>query len=130
MTVQLLVQLHSPGPASAATVKREAVITEILRLRTGARIKLDYVEIRDCDCDGGFEVVNNNPLIRAFTTTAKTKIFLLKDSSQYFTATLAQLIEGRKGKDLGWLFEKSTPFELQVDEAKKQITEIRQIYFP
>jgi hypothetical protein len=123
-------QLLGTRPVAAATVKRQAIITEILRTGTTARLKLDYVEIKECDCDGGFEIVNNNPLIRTFTTTSKTKIFLLRNSTQFFKATMIQLIDGRKGQDLGWYFDKATPFELTVDEAKKQIVEIRQMYFP
>lgn len=122
--------LAAPGSVAAAPVKRQAIITEILRTGSTARIKLDYVEIRECDCDDDFEIVNNNPLIRTFTTTSKTKVFLLKNSSEYFNATILQLIDGRKGKDQGWSFEKSTPFDIVVDEAKKQIVEIRQLYFP
>jgi hypothetical protein len=123
-------QLLGARPVNAASVKRQAIITEILRTGTSARLKLDYVEIRDCDCDGGFEIVNNNPLIRTFTTTSKTKIFLLKNSTEFFRATMIELIDGRKGQDLGWSFDKTTPFALTVDEGKKQIVEIRQIYFP
>ena len=130
LTLAAATQLLGVRPAAAATVKRQAVITEILRTGTTARLKLDYVEIKDCDCDGGFEISNTNPLIRTFTTTKKTKIFLLKDASQFFQATMIQLIDGRKGQDLGWYFDKTTPFELTVDEGKKQILEIRQIYFP
>lgn len=123
-------QVTVPGSVAAATVKRQAIITEILRTGATARIKLDYVEIRSCDCDDDFEIVNNNPLIRTFTTTPKTRVFLMKNSSEYFNASLLQLVDGRKGKDQGWSFEKSTPFDIVVDEAKKQIAEIRQIYFP
>lgn len=125
------------APASAATVKRQAIINEIVRKGTKATLKLDYVEFRECQvpegdtsCDTDMVIVNDNPKIRTFVTTAKTKIMLLKNAGAFFSATMQQLVDGRKGKDLGWLFTKDQPFDITVDETKGQIVEIRQIYFP
>lgn len=91
---------------------------------------LDFVEVRDCNCAGGIEIVNENDKLRNFTLDEKVKIRLLKDASDYADATPEQLAAGRDGKNFGWPFSADTPFEFRFDAAQKRVIEIRQIYFP
>lgn len=117
-------------------MKRDAILTSITRNGSSGRatLTLDYVEIRDCtavDCDTDFEIVNTNPAVRRFTMSASTRILLLKDASgETFRASLTQLIDARKGKNLGWTLSKDDPMNFTVDENTRVMTEIRQLYFP
>ncbi len=127
-----LLGVAGSAPASAAVVKKSAIIVSITRFNTQTAFALDYVDIVPCaDCDAGFEISNVNPKIRSFNTTATTRIVLLKDPEKTFTVSLAKFREARDGKDIGhYRFERGQPFEFRLDETKKTIVEIRQLYFP
>jgi hypothetical protein len=123
--------LAKPNAAEAARVRRDAVLTEIVRTGPRPVLTLDYVEIRECDCDGGFEIRNDNPQLRTFALASSARILLLRNASgTTFRATVQQLVDARKGRDFGWYFDKDTPLRFTVDEGTRVITEIRQIYFP
>ncbi len=111
----------------------EALITDFRQVQGVWTIKLDYVEVKDCnrdDCPAGIEVSNQNPLIRTFRFTRSTRIYLLKNAGEYFQATPQQLIQGLGGKNFGWSFDRYTPFYIRVNEARREILELRQMYLP
>lgn len=132
VSVASLVGVAAPSPARAAVVKKDAIIVSITRFNTQTSFALDYVDIVECtDCDAGFEVRNVNPKIRSFNTTPTTRILLLKNPEKTFTVSLAKFREARNGKDIGqYSFSPDQPFEFRLDETKKTIVEIRQLYFP
>lgn len=107
-----------------------AIIRSLTQVSGPWKIVLDFVEVRDCNCAGGIEVVNKNDKLRTFTFDTKVKIRLLKDAGAYADATPEQLAAGRDGKNFGWPFSADTPFEFRFDAAQKRVVEIRQIYFP
>lgn len=121
------------GLGLAQWQNREALITDFRQVQGVWTIKLDYVEVRDCnrdDCPAGLEISNQNPLLRTFRFTPSTKIFLLKSAGEYFQATPQQLIQGLGGRNFGWSFDMYTPFYIRVNEAKREIIELRQMYLP
>ncbi len=125
--------LATPDPAGAAVVKKFATIVSITRFNTQTSFALDYVDIVPCkgECDTDFEISNVNLKIRSFNTTPTTRIVLLKDPEKTFTVSLAKFREARTGKDIGqYAFSPGQPFEFRLDETKKTIVEIRQLYFP
>ena len=127
-----LLGVAGSAPAGAAVVKKSAIIVSITRFNTQTSFALDYVDIVPCtDCDAGFEISNVNPKIRSFNTTPTTRILLLKNPEKTFTVSLAKFREARAGKDIGqYSFSPDQPFEFRLDETKKTIVEIRQLYFP
>lgn len=127
--VTLLFTLSATGFAAQKKFQ-PAIIRELTQVSGPWQIVLDFVEIRDCNCAGGIEVVNKNGKLRTFTLDKKVKIRLLKDASEYADATPEQLAAGRDGRNFGWPFSADTPFEFRFDAAQKQVTEIRQVYFP
>ncbi len=117
----------------ALVVEKLGIITEIRQVAGIWQIKTDYVENRECssdDCPSGFKIINKNPLIRTFKFTKNTKILVLKNAGEYRPITAKQLIEARAGKNFGWGFDKENPFYLKVDETKKTVLELRQMYLP
>ncbi len=121
------------GLGLAQWQNREALITDFRQVQGVWTIKLDYVEVRDCnrdDCPAGLEISNQNPLLRTFRFTPSTRIFLLKSAGEYFQATPQQLIQGLGVRNFGWSFDKYTPFYIRVNEAKREIIELRQMYLP
>ncbi len=112
---------------------RMALITDFRQVQGVWTVKLDYVEVKDCnrdDCPAGIEISNQNPLIRTFRFTRNTRILLLKNAGEYFQATPQQLIQGLGGRNFGWSFDKYTPFYIKVDEARREILELKQMYLP
>ena len=91
-------------------------------------LALDYVEIRTCNCDAGFEIVNNNSKIRRLTADRQTRIYLLKNAADFIEVKMEDLLQARDGKNYGWPFDKETPFDFKLE--KNRILEIRQQYFP
>ena len=121
------------GFGLAQVQNRMALITDFRQVQGVWTVKLDYVEVKECnrdDCPSGIEISNQNPLIRTFRFTPQTKIFLLKNAGAYFQATPQQLIQGLGGRDFGWSFDKYTPFYIKVNEAKREILELKQKYLP
>lgn len=121
------------GLALAQMQNRMALITDFRQVQGIWTVKLDYVEVKDCnrdDCPAGIEISNQNPLIRTFRFTRNTKILLLKNAGEYFQATPQQLIQGLGGRNFGWSFDKYTPFYIKVNEAKREILELKQMYLP
>lgn len=121
------------GLALAQVQNRLALVTDFRQVQGVWTVKLDYVEVKDCnrdDCPSGIEISNQNPLIRTFRFTRNTKILLLKNAGEYFQATPQQFIQGLGGRNLGWSFDKFTPFYIEVDEAKREILELKQMYLP
>lgn len=115
--------------AKAPNAAQAAIIRDISQTGTGHVLRLDFVEIRECNCDAGFEIINKNSKLRSFTADAKTRVQLLKNAAEYRTASLEELSAGLAGKNFGWPFDNSTPFEFHFD-GENHIREIRQIYFP
>jgi len=116
---------------SAADRKLQpAIIKELVQISGPWEITLDFVEIRDCNCDAGFEIVNTNKKLRRFTLSEKTKILLLKNAGEYREATITDLAAARDGKDFGWRFDKDCPFEFRFDAKNKTVVEMRQVYLP
>lgn len=112
---------------------REALITEFRQVQGVWIIRLDYVEVRDCNRDdypAGLEISNQNPLLRTFRFTPSTKIFLLKSAGEYFQTTPSSSSGGWGGRNFGWSFDMHTPFCIRVNEAKREIIELRQMYLP
>lgn len=121
------------GVGLAQVQNRQALITDFRQVQGVWTVKLDYVEVKDCnrdDCPAGIEISNQNPLIRTFRFTRNTKILLLKNAGEYFQATPQQLIQGLGGRNFGWSFDKYTPFYIKVDEARREILELKQMYLP
>lgn len=121
------------GLALAQVQNRLALVTDFRQVQGVWTVKLDYVEVKDCnrdDCPAGIEISNQNPLIRTFRFTRNTKILLLKNAEEYFQATPQQFIQGLGGRNFGWSFDKYTPFYIKVDEAKREILELKQMYLP
>lgn len=121
------------GVGLAQVQNRQALITDFRQVQGVWTVKLDYVEVKDCnrdDCPAGIEISNQNPLIRTFRFTPNTKILLLKNAGEYFQATPQQLIQGLGGRNFGWSFDKYTPFYIKVDEARREILELKQMYLP
>ncbi len=121
------------GVGLAQVQNRQALITDFRQVQGVWTVKLDYVEVKDCnrdDCPAGIEISNQNPLIRTFRFTRNTKILLLKNAGEYFQATPQQLIQGLGGRNFGWSFNKYTPFYIKVDEARREILELKQMYLP
>lgn len=107
-----------------------AIIKEMRKDGGQHVLQLDFVEIRECNCDAGIEIINKNAKLRTFTADAATRIQLLKDAAEFRAASFEELAAGLAGKNLGWPFSQSTPFEFHFDKSRKRILEIRQIYFP
>lgn len=107
-----------------------AIIHELVQISGPWEISLDFVEIRDCNCDAGFEIVNTNKKLRRFFLSEKTKILLLKNAGEYREATVTDLAAGRDGKNFGWPFGADTPFEFRFDAKNKTVVEMRQVYLP
>ncbi len=121
------------GVGLAQVQNRQALITDFRQVQGVWTVKLDYVEVKDCnrdDCPAGIEISNQNPLIRTFRFTRNTKILLLKNAGEYFQATPQQLIQGLGGRNFGWSFNKYTPFYIKVDETRREILELKQMYLP
>lgn len=121
------------GLTLAQVQNRQALITDFRQVQGVWTVKLDYVEVKDCnrdDCPAGIEISNQNPLIRTFRFTRNTRILLLKNAGEYFQATPQQLIQGLGGRNFGWSFDKYTPFYIKVDEARREILELKQMYLP
>lgn len=118
------------GLAHAQSDSQPAFITEVFQKSGVWNIKADYIVIRETDNVQGFEIINQNPLIRTFKITPKTRIKLLKSAGEYFNATVQQLIQGRKGKDFGWMFDVYTPFYLKVNDKDRTVIEMTQMYLP
>ncbi len=124
-------QLYATTATPAAPAAKQAAVIHTMQKRGSTwYLKLDFVEVRDCDCDGGVKVINQNNKLRAYSTTPETEVALLKDAAEHRKATMEDLAAGRTGKNQGWPFDASTPFEFRLDNSKKQILEIRQLYFP
>ncbi len=109
---------------------QSAIIREIRKTGATYTLLLDFVEIRDCNCDSGIEIVNANPKLREYTIDRNTKIWLLKNPGELFKAAPQDMIAGRNGKNFGWPFEKDTPFEFHFAAGAKRILEMRQVYLP
>lgn len=126
--VALALLCDSPGAAPAA--RQAAIIHEIRGDKAEHTFVLDFVEVRDCNCDSGIQIVNQNKKLRSFQAGKAVKIELLKNAAEYRAATVADLEAGLAGKNYGWPFDRSTPFEFRFDAANRRILEIRQIYLP
>lgn len=107
-----------------------AIIKTIRAVGQQWLLDLDFVEIRECHCDAGFEVVNKNTKIRSYHATNTTRILLLKNAGEHYAVQMDDLIAARKGKNFGWPFTPTTPFEFQFDATGKIIIEMRQTYEP
>lgn len=107
-----------------------AIIHDIRPSEHGWRVQLDFVEMRDCHCDAGYEIVNKNTKLRTYQIDTAAFIWLLKNAGEYLQATPQDLIAGRKGKKLGWPFDEKTPFEFRFDAENKRVLEMRQVYLP
>ncbi|GEM85151.1 hypothetical protein [Meiothermus hypogaeus] len=133
MRILLALLVLALGVGLAQWQNRQALITDFRQMQGVWTVKLDYVEVKDCnrdDCPAGIEVSNQNPLIRTFRFTPSTKIWLLKNAGEYFQATPQQLIQGLGGRNFGWSFDKYTPFYIKVNEARREILELKQMYLP
>ncbi|GIW34728.1 hypothetical protein [Meiothermus sp.] len=133
MRILLALLVLALGVGLAQWQNRQALITDFRQMQGVWTVKLDYVEVKDCnrdDCPAGIEVSNQNPLIRTFRFTPSTKIWLLKNAGEYFQATPQQLIQGLGGRNFGWSFNKYTPFYIKVNEARREILELKQMYLP
>ncbi len=115
---------------SAPKKPQAAIIHELTQIVGPWNIVLDFVDIRDCNCDAGFEIINANKKLRTFTLDKNVKIQLLKNAGEYVDATVTDLAAARDGKNFGWPFSRDTPFEFRFDPTQKRVIEIRQIYFP
>ncbi|MCS7067278.1 MAG: hypothetical protein RMK51_06500 [Meiothermus sp.] len=133
MRVLVALLILALGIGLAQLQNRVARITDFRQVQGVWTVKLDYVEVKDChrdDCPAGIEISNQNPLIRTFRFTRSTKILLLKNAGEYFQATPQQLIQGLGGRNFGWSFDRDTPFYIKVDEARREILELKQMYLP
>lgn len=133
MRILIALLVLALGVGLAQVQNRQALITDFRQVQGVWTVKLDYVEVKDCnrdDCPAGIEISNQNPLIRTFRFTRNTKILLLKNAGEYFQATPQQLIQGLGGRNFGWSFDKYTPFYIKVDEARREILELKQMYLP
>lgn len=109
---------------------QHALVNEIKTIGANRFMVLDFVEIRDCNCDSGIKIVNDNNKLRRFRFTKTSKIWLLKNPGEYAQATLQQFLDAREGKHFGYGFDSQTPFEFRFDSAGKKILEMRQVYLP
>jgi hypothetical protein len=106
------------------------------------RLELDFVEFLDTlpllkrygktweDAPGGATVSNQNSRLRLIPLALGAPISLLKNASERFNATPAQLVAGLDGQDFGWSFDYDTPFVLKISEVTGQIVQVSQVYLP
>lgn len=111
-------------------VVQTALVKEIETTGQHRFLVLDFVEVRDCNCDSGIQVVNRNKKLRRLRFTDESKIWLLKNAGEYAQATLQQFRAARTGNHFGWGFDADTPFEFRFDATGKKILEMRQVYLP
>ncbi len=126
----LLAFFGSPLLFGNKSGSQNAIVKEIQSVGQNQFMVLDFVEIRDCNCDSGIKIVNVNKKLRRFNFTNKSKIWLLKNAGEYAEATLQQFMDARAGNHFGWGFDAETPFEFRFDSAGKKILEMRQVYLP